>query len=125
MFLNSPPPPSTPSPPPPHTHTDDSTPDDALPQHDKLINLYSEARGVARSTIKMLQAGATGAAAEANVDVDELAKLETALSGAILEASLARGEVAAAAAAARFAAALSRQAAGKPARAPGKEGRWV
>lgn len=51
----------------------------------------------------------------ANVDVDVLNKLEAALSGAILEASLARGEVAAAAAAGRFNAALSRQAAGKPA----------
>jgi len=65
----------------------------------------------------------TVAAAEANVDVEELGRLETALTGAILEASLARGEVAAAAAAARFNAALSRQAAGKPARAGGKDGR--
>lgn len=103
--------------------TDDSTPEDALPQHDKLINLYSEARGVARSTVKMAAAGASGPAAEANVDVEELGRLETALTGAILEASLARGEVAAAAAAARFNAALSRQAAGKPARAGGKDGR--
>jgi hypothetical protein len=58
---------------------------------------------------------------EANVDVDELGRLETALTGAILEASLARGEVAAAAAAGRFEAGLSRQAAGKPARATGKD----
>jgi hypothetical protein len=62
-------------------------------------------------------------AAEANVDVEELGKLETALTGAILEASLARGEVAAAAAAERFATALSRQAAGKPVRSEGKAGR--
>jgi hypothetical protein len=41
---------------------DDASPDDALPQHDKLINLYSEARGVARSTVKMAAAGATGPA---------------------------------------------------------------
>jgi hypothetical protein len=62
--------------------------------------------------------------------VEELEKLETALTGAILEASLARGELAAAAAAARFNTALARQAAGttttKGARPPGgsgKEGR--
>lgn len=52
----------------------------------------------------------------ADVDVDELHSLERALSGRILEVSLARGQVAVADAAGRFSAALAKQAAGKPGR---------
>lgn len=52
----------------------------------------------------------------ADVDVGELQSLERALSGRILEVSLARGQVAVADAAARFNAALSKVVTGKPGR---------
>uniref|UniRef100_A0A383WLW4 Signal recognition particle subunit SRP68 n=1 Tax=Tetradesmus obliquus TaxID=3088 RepID=A0A383WLW4_TETOB len=93
----------------------------ALPQHDKLTNWYQEARAATRNAIKAAQtgggsgaAGKAGAEADAG-DLEDLVALEKALSGRILEGSLARGEVAAADAAARFAAGLQRQAAGKAA----------
>jgi hypothetical protein len=54
-------------------------------------------------------------------DLEELTSLEKALSGRILEVSLARGQVAVADAAARFGAGLERQAAGKAAAGKGKE----
>lgn len=50
-------------------------------------------------------------------DLEELTKLETALSGRILEVSLARGQVAVQDAAARFQAGLARQATGRAAAA--------
>lgn len=51
-----------------------------------------------------------------DADVDELKALERALSGRILEVSLARGQVAVADAAARFNTALAKAASGKTAR---------
>jgi hypothetical protein len=54
-------------------------------------------------------------------DLEELTALEKALSGVILEVSLARGQVAVADAAARFTAGLARQAAGKAAGGKGRE----
>ncbi|KAF8071382.1 SRP68 [Scenedesmus sp. PABB004] len=99
----------------------------ALPVHDKVINLYGEARAAVRAALKAAQTGggaggAKGADAADAGDVEELSRLEAALSGRILEASLARGEAAAADADARLEAALARTAAGKPGRG-GKEGR--
>eukprot|EP00879_Flechtneria_rotunda_P020354 GHRR01021405.1.p1 GENE.GHRR01021405.1~~GHRR01021405.1.p1 ORF type:complete len:546 (+),score=261.79 GHRR01021405.1:1195-2832(+) len=96
-----------------------------LPQHDRIINLYTEARAAAKAAIKTAQAGGAassntgqGAVADA-VDLDELTALDKALSGAILEASLSRGEAAAGDAAQRFNAALARQAGGKAGKGSG------
>jgi hypothetical protein len=54
-------------------------------------------------------------------DLEDLTALEKALSGRILEVSLARGQVAVADAAARFSAGLARTAAGKAAGGKVKE----
>lgn len=56
-------------------------------------------------------------------DAHDFRQAGDALAGAILDASLVRGEVAAASAAGRFSTALSRQVARKPIRAEGKAGR--